>query len=273
LKQRTVKVLHKKSFVEDPTRIFRAIRFEGRYGFLMDKNTEQLAMDALKMKILRRLSKERVREEIIAILSEPEPRNAILRMDKLGILNFIHAKIRLSQEMGKELKRVNGIFSRFASPVREEAVERWIVRFLILVQKLGISEVEKVCKDFRFSRKETNKIMGSEERLRKIIRKLREPGLKPSSVYQTLKGLPIEGLLFTVLKARSRIVKKRVYQYLTRMRKVRIYTTGDKLKRMGYKEGPLFKRIMEELLRARLDGIVKSPSSETKFVFDNFAKD
>ncbi|GAI70385.1 unnamed protein product, partial [marine sediment metagenome] len=61
--------------------------------------------------------------------------------------------------------------------------------------------------------------------------------------------------------------------YLTKMSKVRIYTTGDKLKKMGYKQGPLFKKILQELLWAKLDGIVKSPSSETKFVFDNFPKD
>ncbi len=273
LKQRTVRVLHKRSFIEDPTRIFRAIRFEGRYGFSMDRNTERLVIDALKVKILGRLSKERMREEIIAILSEPDPRNAILRLGKLRILSSVHPRVRLSEEVEKELKRVDAIFSRFASPLNEETVERWIVHFLILVQNLSMSEVRKLCRNFKFSRKEANKIIRSLEKLPETISKLREPGLKPSYLYQTLSGLPVEGLLFTVIKARSRIVEKRVYQYLTRMRKVRIYTTGDKLKKMGYKEGPLFKKIMQELLRARLDGIVNSPSSETKFVFDNFPKD
>jgi tRNA nucleotidyltransferase (CCA-adding enzyme) len=88
-----------------------------------------------------------------------------------------------------------------------------------------------------------------------------------------LQGLPVEALLFIVLKARARLIERRVYQYLTKMRKVKIRTTGDKLKKMGYKQGPLFKKILQELLWAKLDGIVKNPSSETKFVFDNFPKD
>ena len=83
----------------------------------------------------------------------------------------------------------------------------------------------------------------------------------------------MEVLLFIALKARSRLVERRVYQYLTGMRKVRIRTTGDRLKKMGYKQGPLFKKILQELLWAKLDGIVKSLSSETKFVIDNFPKD
>jgi len=273
LNERVVKVLHKRSFIEDPTRIFRAIRFEGRYGFSMDRDTEQLVRGALRLKIFKRLSKERMREEIIAILSEPEPKNAILRLSKLGILKSIHTKIRLSPEMEKDLEIVKAIFSRFRAPLKEEAVELWIVYFLILVQKLSILEVRNLCKNFKFSREESSKIIRGRERLRETTGKLKESELKPSSLYRTLKGLPIEALLFIVLKARSKLVERRVHQYLTRMCKVRIHTTGDKLKRMGYKEGPIFKKIMEELLWAKLDGIVKSPYSETKFVVDNFPKD
>lgn len=273
LKERIVKVLHNKSFIEDPTRIFRAIRFQGRYGFSMDRNTERLVKDALRLKIFRRLSKQRLREEIIAILSEPQPKNAILRLDKFRILKLIHPKIRLSQEIKKDLQIVKTIFSRFASLLKEEDGKRWIVHFLILVQKLSILEVKNLCKNFRLSREQSRKIVKGKENLREIIKKLKESELKPSFLYRTLQGLPVEALLFIVLKARSRLIERRVYQYLTKMRKVRIRTTGDKLKKMGYKQGPLFKKILQELLWAKLDGIVKSPSSETKFVFDNFPKD
>jgi len=273
LKERKVKVLHNRSFIEDPTRIFRAIRFQGRYGFSMDRNTERLVRDALKLKIFRRLSKQRIREEIIAILSEPQPKNAILRLDKLGILKSIHPKIRLSQEIKKDLQIVKAIFSRFASLLKEEVRERWIIHFLILAQKLSILEVKNICKNFRFSREQSRKIVKGRESLRETVKKLKKSELKPSFLYRTLKGLPVEALLFIVLKARNRLVEKRVYQYLTKMRKVKINTTGDKLKKMGYKQGPLFKKILQELLWAKLDGIVKDPSSETKFVFDNFPKD
>jgi len=239
----------------------------------MDRNTERLVRDALKLKIFRRLSKQRMREEIIAILSEPQPKNAILRLDKFRILKLIHPKIKLSQEIKKDLQIVKTIFSRFVSLLKEEDGKCWIVYFLILVQKLSILEVKNLCNNFRFSREQSRKIVKERESLRATIRKLKKSELKPSFLYRTLKGLPVEALLFIVLKARSRLIEKRVYQYLTKMRKVRIHTTGDKLKKMGYKQGPLFKKILQELLWARLDGMVKSPSSETKFVFDNFPKD
>ncbi|NIM03748.1 hypothetical protein GTN66_06330 [bacterium] len=273
LKERKVRVLHNRSFIEDPTRMFRAIRFQGRYGFSMDRNTERLLRDALKLKIFRRLSKQRMKEEIITILSEPEPKNAILRLYQLGILKSIHPKIRLSQEIRKDLQMVRGIFSRFGPLLKREGGKGWIIHFLILVQRLSLLEVKNLCKNLRFSREQSRKIVKGSESLSKVIRKLKRSELKPSFLYRTLKGLPVEVLLFIVLKGRRRLVEKRVYQYLTRMRKVRIRTTGDKLKKMGYKQGPLFKKILQELLWARLDGIVKSQSSERKFVIDNFPKD
>jgi tRNA nucleotidyltransferase/poly(A) polymerase/nanoRNase/pAp phosphatase (c-di-AMP/oligoRNAs hydrolase) len=273
LKKRVVKVLHKRSFMEDPTRIFRAIRFAGRYGFTMDRDTGQLARDALKLRIFNLLSKERMREEIIAILSEPNPKNAILMLGELGILKSIHPQIRLDKGVEKDLEVIKAIFSRFRTPIKEENIKLWIVYFLILVQKLTTIEVRDICKNFKFSREESRRIIAGRERLDETIRKLKESKLKPSCLYQTLKGLPGEALLFIVLKARSRLVEKRISLYLTRIRKVRIHTTGNKLKRMGYKQGPIFKKIMEELLWAKLDGIVNSPSSEAKFVIDNFPKD
>jgi len=273
LKERKVKVLHNRSFIEDPTRIFRAIRFQERYAFSMDKDTERLVRDALRLKILGHLSKQRIREEIIAILSEPQSKNAILRLDKLGILKSLHPKIRLSREIKKDLQMVKAIFSRFAPLLKEEDGKSWIIHFLILVQKLSILEVKNLCKNFGFSREQSRKIVKGRESLIEVIRRLKKSELKPSFLYRTLQGLPIEVFLFIVLKARSRLVERRVYQYLTRMRKVRIRTTGDRLKKMGYKQGPLFKKILQELLWAKLDGIVKSLSSETKFVIDNFPKD
>lgn len=273
LKERKVKVLHNRSFIEDPTRIFRAIRFQERYAFSMDRDTERLVRDALKLKILRHLSKQRIREEIIAILSEPQSKNAILRLDKLGILKSLHPKIRLSREIKKDLQMVKAIFSRFAPLLKEEDGKSWIIHFLILVQKLSILEVKNLCKNFGFSREQSRKIVKGRESLIEVIRRLKKSELKPSFLYRTLQGLPIEVFVFIVLKARSRLVETRVYQYLTRMRKVRIRTTGDRLKKMGYKQGPLFKKILQELLWAKLDGIVKSLSSETKFVIDNFPKD
>jgi len=272
LKEGVIRVLHRRSFVEDPTRIFRAVRFEGRYDFFMDKETERLAIDALRQKILRRVSKERLREEIIAILEEPEPKKVILRLNKLGILKSIHPKIKLTRTMREDLDRAKIIFLKFKASLKDRLVERWILYFMILVQRLNMKDVKNLCKELKFSRGQSNKTIKGVENFLKIARKLSESNLKPSYVYRAVKGLPLEALLYIVLKAKSGLVKRRIYQYLNRMCKIKIHTTGEKLKKMGYKQGPIFKRIMEELLWAKLDGIVKGASSEAKFVFDNFRK-
>ena len=68
----TVRVLHNLSFIEDPTRIFRAIRYENRYGFRMDEHTARLARSCVEMGLVGDLSSARLRDELTALLEEGE---------------------------------------------------------------------------------------------------------------------------------------------------------------------------------------------------------
>ncbi|MDI6783317.1 MAG: CBS domain-containing protein, partial [bacterium] len=101
LKKRVVRVLHNLSFVEDPTRIFRAIRFEQRYNFRIEKNTRHCLLNALDLELFDKLGNQRVREEVIQILSESDPLKAIRRMQELNILQFIHPKIQLNSALNQ----------------------------------------------------------------------------------------------------------------------------------------------------------------------------
>jgi len=83
LERKTIRVLHERSFVDDPTRVFRAIRYESRLGFRMDAETERLAREAIEAGLVRRLSGPRVREDLTELLGEPEAATSILRMAEL----------------------------------------------------------------------------------------------------------------------------------------------------------------------------------------------
>ncbi len=73
IKEKVIRVLHNLSFVEDPTRVFRAIRFEQRLGFQIGKHTQNLMKNAVKMGFMERLSGGRVLSEFILILQEDNP--------------------------------------------------------------------------------------------------------------------------------------------------------------------------------------------------------
>ncbi|MGH7166852.1 MAG: CCA tRNA nucleotidyltransferase, partial [Nitrospiraceae bacterium] len=106
LDEKTIRVLHSLSFVEDPTRVFRAIRFEHRFGFRLGKETLTLIKGAVKMDLFHRLSGSRLQEELILLLSEEEPREAIARLDELDLLRFVHPSLKWSPRLATLLKSV-----------------------------------------------------------------------------------------------------------------------------------------------------------------------
>ena len=90
LRSGVVRVLHGLSFIDDPTRIFRAVRYENRYGFRMDGHTTALARACVEMGLVGELSSARLREELKALLSEDDVGDAVLRLDELGLAQAIH---------------------------------------------------------------------------------------------------------------------------------------------------------------------------------------
>ena len=95
IKRRVIKVIHSLSFVEDPTRIFRALRFEQRFGFSLSKETANLIRNAVKMDIPHRLSGSRIFGELELILQEDNPPAIIKRMADFGLLKFFHPKDKI----------------------------------------------------------------------------------------------------------------------------------------------------------------------------------
>ena len=106
IEEKKIRVLHDRSFVDDPTRIFRALRFEGRLGFRMDESAQRLLQDALASGMLERLEDYRIATELTLILQEENPRPAIQRLESFGALELIRARARGSRVVRKALNEV-----------------------------------------------------------------------------------------------------------------------------------------------------------------------
>src|SRR5207302_3864097 len=98
LEARRIRVLHNLSFIDDPTRIFRAIRYENRLGFRMDDHTERLARGTVEMGLVGDLSSERLRNELIALLEEGPGHHSILRLREIGVDRAIHPHLAADEE-------------------------------------------------------------------------------------------------------------------------------------------------------------------------------
>ncbi len=267
LKDRAIRVLHSLSFVEDPTRVFRAIRFEQRFGFHLGKETLALITGAVKMDLFNRLSGRRLLSELTLLLSVPEPRRAVARLAKLDLLRFIHPDLTWSARLDGLLKAVEDAMRWYRLLYLDRKLDGWLVYVMALMEVLPPQAVGETTKRLGMSAQDAGRIKAGHAAARAILRRLtKRPPPKPSEVYRLMTGLADETLLLLMAKAKSDAVKREVSAYFTTYQRTKVLLTGADLKALGLKPGPQFKRILDRLRDARLDGEVENEADERRLL-------
>ena len=267
LKERTIRVLHSLSFVEDPTRVFRAIRFELRFGFRLGKETLALIKGAAKMDLFHRLSGHRLLEELRLLFVEREPRLAVRRLAELDLLRFIHPRLEWTARLDRLLIGVEESLDWYRLLYLDRKMDAWLVYVMALLETLPERAVAATLKRFPFTEREADKLGAARFASHDLYRKLaRRPPPRPAETYRLLSGLSDETMLFVMAKSQSESVKRQLSAYLTSYRQMKPALTGADLKAMGLKPGPLFKTILARLRDARLNGEVKNEAEERALV-------
>ena len=265
LRNGLIRVLHNMSFVEDPTRIFRAIRFEQRYGMKMEESTRNFLANALELEMIERLATYKIKDEIVQILNEDHPVKALVRMQDLDVLRYIHPSLKVTAKLKALFKEIYHSFSVEVLFV-EEKVDRWFTNFLVLLDELELKECQRICDRFKLDRGIMRKVVHVKEREEHILSALNQVKMKNSAVYKELFGTSIEGLLFYIAKSKSLRVRQRIHIYISTLSRARISLKGEDLKALGIKPGPVYKQIFSKLLDAKLDGKAGDKNSELAFV-------
>lgn len=267
IKDRTLRVLHSLSFVEDPTRVLRAIRFEQRFGFRMSKHTLNLIKNAVSMKFFDRLSGERMYSELILMFSEVEPLKVLRRMRELDLLKFIHPNLKGSTELEKLFANINEAYSWFKLLYLDIPVEKWFIYFLGLFDRMKDGSAAEALERLAVPVRMRERIHHARSRSRDVLYLFyKGPETPASRIYDLLSPLDTEAILLLMAKAKQDRVKKYVSLYLTHLRNVKVTLTGDDLKALGIPPGPRYKKILAALLDAKLDGAVKTHDDEVAFV-------
>jgi len=263
IKEKNIRVLHNLSFVEDPTRAFRAIRFEQRFGFSIGKLTAGLIENAVKMDFFSRLSGRRVFSELRLILEEENPTASILRLNDFGLLQVIDPRFEVDRELVALFNAVKKVLSWYDLLYLEEPILKWVVYFLALVHRTSPRNATEVCA--RFEIPPRFRSLFCEDRFpAEICLEELEQGLPrdPSRLFRKLSGFKTELILFMMAAARSDAVRRAVSTYITQLRHVRPAIKGEDLKALGIAPGPAYKRILEAVQDAKLNGVAKSRSDE-----------
>ena len=265
LQKKKIRVLHNLSFVDDPTRIFRAIRLSTRYNFKIENQTLSFIRNALKLTLFDRVTNERIRDELVIILDESEPIKAVRQMSGLNLLSYIHRRITLTNELNRQFYNIGDIFS-WAILYGGGKIKRWLIYFLALTGKLNKKELAEVVDKFKFPQDVRQTILLA-HRGPVILRALNKKGLKPGNIYTVLRHLPMEFLLFMMVRYKRTYLEKYVALYITKLSHVKLRVNGDKLRELGFLPGPLFGSILNSTLNAKLNNEIKDTlDDEIKYV-------
>ncbi|MDP9131852.1 MAG: prohead protease, partial [Nitrospirota bacterium] len=267
LKERVIRVLHRLSFVEDPTRVFRAIRFELRLGFHLSRETVALIKGAVRMELFTRLSGQRLLHELRVMLSEHTPRHAVRRLADFDLLRFIHPRLNWSRRLERRLIEVEEGLVWYKLSCVDQTISPWLLYVMALAEALPEPAIQEVLERFPFTESERTGITAAGFTAQHVCRQLsRRPPLRPSETVRLLTGLSDEFLVFLLSMHTSKSAKREISAYLTTYRTVRPVLKGKQLKALGLTPGPLYSRILARLTEARLDGSVTSEAEERDLV-------
>lgn len=271
IKERIVRVLHNLSFVEDPTRVLRAVRFEKRFGFRIGKHTLNLIQNALSLGILEKVEGRRLWHELQTILQEKRPLPAVDRLEELGVLEAIHPRLSFPDSKRVLFQEVEGALAWYDLLDLEEPVQGWKVYLLALLDQLTDGEVREVMHRLGFAPREAEEL-AAEKRMgdRALSRIHASSRLSPSQIYELLKPFSAEMLLYMVAKGRDKQTKKRISRFISKDKGVKPILRGEDLKALGLQPGPVFRQALDALRHARLDGRVHTRQDEEALVKERF---
>jgi tRNA nucleotidyltransferase (CCA-adding enzyme) len=271
IKERTLRVLHNLSFVEDPTRIFRALRFEQRFGFSIGKLTSHLIENAVKSDFFKRLSGRRVFAELRHILNEDNPVPAIIRLHDFNLLKAIHPSIELNSDLIDLLNSVKKVQAWHDLLFLEESYMKWAVYFMALIHNCKDKTCDEICRRLELAQRYRELVgkerLETEQCLAGLEHRLPRTN---SELYHKLVVFKTELVLYMMALSKRERVKKAISYFYTQLRSVDVAITGKDLMQMGLKPGPLYKKILQRVLEAKLNGRLENVEDERNFVRAEF---
>jgi tRNA nucleotidyltransferase (CCA-adding enzyme) len=260
LRSGVVRVLHSLSFVDDPTRILRAVRFEQRFGFRIEIRTLELLREALTL--LDRISGDRIRHELDLILAEPRLAQILARLGELGVLAALHPALVWDDWLQERLQRLLSLENQAMPDDLLQAfnsLERKKLVYLLWTLRLAPGHASSLMARLKFSA-EMRKLVQSACELWRELPALVEQ--KISLITARLDDVHPPALVGLYVASESERVQAVLAAYLTRWCKIMPYTDGHALRARGLAPGPRYKEILHELRAAWLDGEIQSEQQE-----------
>ena len=244
-----VRVLHPRSFADDPTRTLRAVRYAHRLGFRIEQDTERQLKEDVGH--LSEVTGERIRHELERVFREPLAADMLGEAQALGLLEAIHPALLVGP----------GLLEAMAAPPIDPALPRekrllGLVAYSVPSEKLD-SLVQRLSMD-----RDWASVVRDVGKVRDAFEQLGAEGLRPSKVHALLKDLDAASIEGCALATNDALVRERLELYLRELRHVKPILNGNDLLGIGVPEGPLVGELLGDLLKARLEGLLSTREDE-----------
>jgi len=253
LEQRTIRVLHNLSFIDDPTRIFRAVRYESRLGFAMNDHTQRLARGTVEMGLVGDLSSARLRDELVALLEEADAGRSILRLAELGVARAIHPHLAADPESVALLDRLRALSHEYGL-----GVPAWRLGLEALTRRMSPDEVYDWLERLRVRRRDAEQVAAAVTVGPKIAERLSTERVDGAELVAMAEPYAPDAPLFALATADLEPLRT----YFRDLRDVRLAITGADLAELGLGESPRVGEILGELRRRKLNGELDGRESE-----------
>jgi tRNA nucleotidyltransferase (CCA-adding enzyme) len=276
LQDRQIRVLHANSFIEDPTRIYRAVRFAVRLHFHLEPQTEGYIRNAIASGIYHRIQAEmsktpalqtRLRQELRYILEAPYWPSALRLLADLDALRCLHSALELTDVLWKRMRLIDRWLKRFDS---NTTLEHWQLLLEVLLLHLAAGDRAHVAENLQLPAANIQRMQHFDQ-IQHTIETVLPACHRPSEIVTQLDlyDLPTLALLGVMS---DRPIRKRIWHYLTRWSTIKSPLDGNDLKALGYKPGKQFKQILETLRAATLDGEIGDRVQAEAFLTTHFLK-
>ncbi len=267
LKGKKIRILHDQSFRDDATRILRAIRFEQRLHFQIERKTFSLLKWAVKEGYLRTVSAQRNAVEFKKMLCEKEPLACLNRLRKICGTGFL---------FGKDLDFgvVAGLYRRVRSGRLKSAIhsdETTLFYLLAIAEQLNVKQREGLAKNFQLTKIAAECVFNIDNYLR-VLRKIENSQLSSSAVYELARNFPLPAIVYFQLRTNSQRATRALEFYQRKSSTVRTSLTGDDLRKMGVVDGQRIGRLLKEVLFKKIDGQLGSREKEEAYIRLSLAK-
>jgi tRNA nucleotidyltransferase (CCA-adding enzyme) len=270
LRKGRIRALHSSSFVDDPTRVFRAVRFEQRFQKRIEPQTKKWLLDSIRRKSMNTVSGERLRNEFHLIFKEPHPEKAVERLAQLGVLAYVHRSLGLLKSTEKNIPQLIKALSFFGN--NNIFLDENMVWFQTLLLKLSTAQAEALSKRLMLSKNEKKIVIQSAQMRGSLLKSLMDPKIRISQMHRLLSSLAPEVQCF-LLAFTTPLLGQKMRNYFLKIRKLKPWLQGRDLQAFGIIPGLRYAPILREALNGQLDGRFKNRGEILQWVRKTFASE